>query len=151
MSEEYGKYMDEAWRLYKNATLDLNRWRETKGEEEELRVIAGMTWEAVSLAACVLLESRGVQPPPERRARRDAFHYMEKEHPDVRARMMGVQLGAIGSDLYTDCFYDGDCRPKNVIRAVTENAREFLEDAAALTNGTEPAASEEASDARVHG
>ena len=151
MSEEYGKYMDEAWRLYKNATLDLNRWRETKGEEEELRVIAGMTWEAVSLAACVLLESRGVQPPPERRARRYALYFMEKEHPDVRARMMGVQLGAIGSDLYTDCFYDGDCRPKNVIRSVTIYAREFLEDVAALTNGTEPAASEEASDARVHG
>ena len=148
---DHTNYMDEAWRLYKNATLDLNRWRETKGEEEELRVIAGMTWEAVSLAACVLLESRGVQPPPERRARRYAFHYMEKEHPDIRARMMGVQLGAIGSDLYTDCFYDGDCRPKSVIRSVTENAREFLEDVAVLTNGTEPAVSEEASDARVLG
>ena len=148
---EYAKYMDEAWRLYKNATLDLNWWSKTDGEMGELRVIAGMTWEAVSLAACVLLESRGVQPPPERRARRYAFYYLEKEHPDIRARMMSIQLGALGSELYQDCFYDGECSPKHIIRSVTEDAREFLEDVAALTNGAKPEASEEASDARVHG
>ena len=145
------EYMDEAWRLYKNATLDLNWWRKENGDEDELRVIAARTWEAVSLAACVLLESRGVQPPPERRARLYALYYMEKEHPDIRARNMCALLGAISSDLYVDCFHDGDCRPKNVIRSVTEKAREFLERVAALTNGAKPSASKEASDARVHG
>ena len=148
---EYGKYMDEAWRLYKNATLDLNWWRKTKGEEEELRVIAERTWEAVSLAASVLLESRGVQPPPERRARRYALYYMEKEHPDIHAVSITARLVSMESTLHQDCFYDGECSPKNVIRSVTIVAREFLEDAAALTNGSKPAASEEASDARVHG
>ena len=148
---EYAEYMDEAWRLYKNATRDLNWWHKENGDEDELRVIAAKTWEAVSLAARVLLESRGVHPPPERRARLYALYYMEKEHPDIRARNMCVQLGAISSELYVDCFHDGDCRPKNVIRSVTIDAREFLEEVAALTNGAKPSASKEASDARVHG
>ena len=147
---EYAKYMDEAWRLHDNAERQLNWWRITD-EDADLRVAAEIAWEAVSLAACVLLESRGVQPPPERRARRYAFHYLEKEHPDIRARMMSVQLGALGSELHQDCFYDGECPPKHIIRSVTEDAREFLEYVAALTNGSQPAASEEASDARVHG
>ena len=148
---EYAKYMDEAWRLYKNATLDLNWWRKTGDDMGELRVIAGMTWEAVSLAACVLLESRGVQPPPERRARRYALYYMEKDCPDIRAVHLFARLVSMESTLYQDCFYDGECPPKHIIRSVTEDAREFLEDVAALTNGAKPEASEEASDARVHG
>ena len=148
---EYAKYMDESRRLYKNATLDLNWWRKTGGDEGELRVIAGMTWEAVSLAACVLLESRGVQPPPERRARRYALYYMEKDCPDIRAVHLFARLVSMESTLYQDCFYDGECPPKHVIRSVTEEAREFLEYVAALSNGAKPEASEEASDARVHG
>ena len=148
---EYAKYMDESRRLYKNATLDLNWWRKTGGDEGELRVIAEMAWEAVSLAACVLLESRGVQPPPERRARRYALYYMEKDCPDIRAVQLSARLVSMESTLHQDCFYDGECPPKHIIRSVTEEAREFLEDVAALTNGAKPAASEEASDARVHG
>ena len=144
MSDEYAKYMDEAWRLYKSATLDLNRWRKTKGEEEELRVIAGMTWEAVSLAACVLLESRGVQPPPERRARRYALYCMEKERPDIRAASITARLVSMELALYQDCFYDGQCQSEEIIRSVTSDAREFLEDVAKLTNGAKPPASAEA-------
>lgn len=141
---EYAKYMDDAWRLHTRAERQLNWWRITD-EEADLRVAAEIAWDAVSLAACVLLESRGVPPPPERRARYYALYFMEKEHPDIRARKMGVRLGGIGSELHRDCFYDGDCPPKYIVRSVTVDAREFLEDVAALTNGAKTAASAEAS------
>ena len=143
---EYAKYMDDAWRLHKNATLDLNWWRKTNGENGELRVIAETAWEAVSLAACVLLESRGVPPPPERRARRYALYYMEKERPDIRAASIAARLVSMEATLHQDCFYDAQCPPSEIIRSVTEDARAFLEDVAALTNGSESAASGEASD-----
>ena len=143
---EYAKYMDDAWRLHKNATLDLNRWRETNGENGELRVIAETAWEAVSLAACVLLESRGVQPPPERRARRYALYYMEKEHSDLSAVSITARLVSMETTLHQDCFYDAQCPPNEIIRNVTEDAREFLEYVAKLSNanGAKPAASDEA-------
>ena len=134
---EYAKYMDDAWRLHKNATLELNWWDKLNGGTAGLRAISAQAWEAVSIAACVLLESRGVTPPPERRARRYAFHYLEKKHPDIRERRIGARLGSIGSTLYTDCFYDGDCRSEDVIRSVTEEVPEFIQSVAELLDEAE--------------
>ena len=177
---EYAKYMDDAWRLHKNATLELNWWDKLDGGTAGLRAISAQAWEAVTVAARVLYESRGATPPPERRALNYAFYYLEKKHPDIRERRIGTRLIAIGSTLYTDCFYDGDCRPEDVIRSVTKEVPEFIqsvaelldeaeerawleaeakkaaahaeaEKAAAHAEAKKAAAQTEASDARVHG
>ena len=150
---EYAKYMDEAWRLHKDATLDLNWWSKLDGGLVGLRVISAKAWEAVSVAARVLYESRGATPPPERRALNHAFYFLEKEHPDIRARMISARLVSIGSTLYTDCFDDGDCQTEMVIRSITEEAPEFIQAVAELLDEAEERAEMEAEarDARVHG
>lgn len=149
---EYAKYMDEAWRLHDTAERQLNWWRLTD-KKADLRVAAMMGWEAVSLGARVLYESRGAHPPPERRALLHAFHYLEKDHPDIRERRIRMRLTAIGSTLYTDCFYDGECYPDEVVRCVREEAREFMEDVAELAKAAkpEPSGKEAIHAPRVHG
>ena len=168
---EYAKYMDAAWRLHKNATLELNWWDKLDGGTAGLRAISAKAWEAVTIAARVLYESRGATPPPERRALGYAFYELEKDHPDIRKRRIGMRFTAIGGTLYTDCFSDGDCRSEDVVRSVTEEAPEFIQSVAELLDEAEErawleaeakkaeahaaakkaAAQTEASDARVHG
>ncbi len=130
-----GKYLDGARKLYAQSLKELGEWERTR-DQTILRDAAEKAWGAVVLATNEVLEARGRRVPSGTNARRDELDALERKDRRLRGMRLRARFAAVELQLHRDCFYDGQCPMPGVRDSVTEDVKEFLDDAAELTATT---------------
>ena len=69
-----------------------------------------------------------------RGARRSGLNSIERQHRQIRRFRMLDRFNTVENVLHKECFYDGYC-PLPLVTDVIEDAREYLDDVEALSNG----------------
>ena len=126
-----GRYIEDAWALYRHSVGELEDWRRT-GDAILLRDAAEKAWGAVTQGANELLESQGQVIPSGTNARRDEIRSLERRNRQIRSLGLYRQFTTAELILYRDCFYDGQCPEELIAEVVTDDVREYLGDIASM-------------------
>ncbi len=128
------EYLDDARALYAHALRELADWRHSH-DEVLLRDAAEKTWGAVTQATNELLQVYDRTVPSGTGARRSSLNAIERQNRRIRSLRMLARFSEVEGILHKDCFYDGYCPLPLITDVITEDAREYLDDVEALSNG----------------
>ena len=129
-----GKYLDDARTLYKQALVELERWRQTQ-DTVLLRDAAEKAWGAVTQAANEVIDARGRKVPSGTGVRRGELHTLERQDRRLRSLRLEDRFTSAEHVLHTECFYDGTCPVPLVTDMVIESVKEYLDDVEQVTSG----------------
>ena len=128
-----GYYLDDAKAMYRHAMLELETWRQSE-DEIVLRDASEKVWGAITQATNELLQAYDRPVPSGTGARRSGLNAIERQHRQISRLRMRARFMEVENVLHKECFYDGYC-PLPLVTDVIEDAREYLDDVEALSNG----------------
>ena len=131
-----GHYLDDAKAMYRHAMLELETWRQSE-DEIVLRDASEKVWGSITQATNELLQAYDRPVPSGTGARRSGLNAIGRQHRQLRRFRMLDRFNTVENVLHKECFYDGYC-PLPLVTDVIEDAREYLDDVEALSNGQLP-------------
>jgi len=103
----------------------------TKAIEEmdvNLRDAAEKAWGATVRATDALILSRYDETPKSMRDRRERLGELILSEPGLDKLGLWERLHSRESSLHVSCFYDGECKPADVIKRKISETKNYIED-----------------------
>ena len=125
-----GAYLNKAREFHRQAIAEMEEWNRTRTNDVLIRDAAEKAWGAVTQAANELLTTfdGGREQPVSSRGRQSALMELEKERRQLRSLHLAERYNAAQIVLHAQAFYEGDYRPADIERYITDLVKEYLDD-----------------------
>ena len=100
--------------------------------DENLRDAAEKAWGAALRVTNALILARYDETPKSMRDRREKLGELILREPELDKLGLWERLHSRESSLHVSCFYDGECKPADVIKKKISETKNYIEDIKAL-------------------
>ena len=123
MKKEVNEIISDAENLLTKAIEEMN---------VNLRDAAEKAWGATVRATDALILARYDETPKSMRDRREKLGELILREPELDKLGLWERLHSRESSLHVSCFYDGECKPADVIKRKISETKNYIEDIKAL-------------------
>ncbi len=125
-----GAYLDKAREFHRQAVTEFDEWKRVRSNDVLIRDAAEKAWGAVTQAAneLIIVFDGGRELPVSSRGRQSALMEMERERRQLRSLHLAERYNAAQIVLHSQAFYEGDYRPADLERYITDLVKEYLDD-----------------------